>query len=186
MRKSVAIMILALALLVIVPYVFFPSRIVNSVEIQGPDDRVFDEITTARYWPQWHPATLAVTGMIDHPMRLGDTIVEHVNIFGIPGNANWTVVMVNRPRSLRLSGKSGRFGRATIQYNFESRGNSVQFTRTLDYAFFGLSGPLDWFWLRRIMVRQSTTAVKNLKSLVEHHLQASRIPERSCDGRKGG
>ncbi len=34
------------------------SVVVNRIEIAGTLDRVFELVTTAKYWPQWHPATI--------------------------------------------------------------------------------------------------------------------------------
>jgi uncharacterized protein YndB with AHSA1/START domain len=39
--------------------------------VDRPIDAVFDVVTTARFWPEWHPATRGVEGDIDHPARLG-------------------------------------------------------------------------------------------------------------------
>jgi len=47
------------------------TRAANQVTIGGPPERVFDLVTTARYWPDWHPATLAVGGVTERPMALG-------------------------------------------------------------------------------------------------------------------
>ena len=154
----------------IVSFAFFPTSIENKIEIKGQPVRVFDVVTTAKYWPQWHPATLAVSGAIDHPMQLGDTIYEQVNIFGIPGLVEWKVVELEQPSSVKLDGHSLLFAGATIRYQFESRGDSVRFTRTLDYAFLGLGGPLDSIWIKPIMTRQSAVAVRNLKAMVERQL----------------
>ncbi len=60
--------------------------------VDRPIDAVFDVVTTARFWPEWHPATRGVEGDIDHPARLGDKITEHVTIAGIQGSGTWSVV----------------------------------------------------------------------------------------------
>lgn len=145
----------------------FSTRVENQVTIQGEAERVFDTITTAKYWPQWHPATLGVSGAIDKPMQLGDVIVERANIFGIPGTAEWRVTEWTRPTSVKLESQGSLFARATIQYEFSPSGDSVRFTRTLDYAFIGFGGPLDWFWIKPIMENQSARAIENLKAFVE-------------------
>lgn len=150
-----------------VAFVFIPTRIENQIVIRGDAERVFDTITTAKYWTQWHPATLGVSGAIDHPMQLGDIIVERANIFGIPGMAEWRVLEFQRPYSVTLQANS-LFARAAIHYQFEPHGDSVTFTRTLDYAFLGFGGPLDWFWLKPIMEDQSARAMRNLKAFVEN------------------
>ena len=74
----------------------------NTVLIERPRPAVFDAATTARYWPQWHPATRGVEGAIDHPVQLGEVITEHVNIAGREGLAHWTCVEYMRPERLVL------------------------------------------------------------------------------------
>jgi hypothetical protein len=52
------------------------SAFVNTVTINGTSKAVFDLITTARLWPQWHPATKGVGGVVERPYGLGDLIHE--------------------------------------------------------------------------------------------------------------
>ena len=76
--------------------------------VDRPIDAVFDVVTTARFWPDWHPATRGVEGDIDHPARLGDKITEHVTIAGIQGSGTWSVVELDRPHHLALETDSLR------------------------------------------------------------------------------
>ena len=52
------------------------TAVVNTVTINGAPKAVFDLITTARLWPQWHPATKGVGGVVERPYGLGDMIHE--------------------------------------------------------------------------------------------------------------
>jgi hypothetical protein len=56
------------------------TRIVNEVTINGPLDDVFDLVTTARYWTEWHPATVGVSGVVDRPIASGAVIRERAQI----------------------------------------------------------------------------------------------------------
>jgi hypothetical protein len=49
------------------------TAVINTVTIKGPSKAVFDLITTARLWPQWHPATKAVGGVVERPYGLDDS-----------------------------------------------------------------------------------------------------------------
>lgn len=167
MNKFISIFGLLLIGYMAIAFAFFPTHVENEIEIVGQPDRVFDTVTTAKYWTIWHPATLGVSGAIDRPMQLGDTIVERANIFGIPGTAEWRVTELTRTRSVKLETQGSIFAHATIRYEFEPNGDSVKFTRTLDYAFLGFGGPLDLFWIKPIMENQSARAVENLKAFVE-------------------
>jgi hypothetical protein len=167
--KLLGVAIVGLLGYVLASYFVFPTRFRNQIEIEGPSDLAFDLVTTAKYWPTWHPATLGVTGAIDHPMQVGDTIYERVNIFGVTGQVKWTVVERTPPHSLRIEGRS-TFGWANISYTFERTGDKVGVTRDPEYAFLGLGGPLDWLWIKPLMERQSAIAVDNLKRLVEQSI----------------
>ena len=52
------------------------SRILTSICIHRPIAEVFDYVTTPANWPVWHPASIAVSGSSDHPLRLGEEVVE--------------------------------------------------------------------------------------------------------------
>lgn len=44
-------------------------RVSHHFVADRPIDAVFD-VTTARHWTEWHPATRGIEGEIDHPARL--------------------------------------------------------------------------------------------------------------------
>jgi hypothetical protein len=44
-------------------------RVSHQFVVDRPIGAVFDVVTTARFWPEWHPATRAVGG--DVAIRLG-------------------------------------------------------------------------------------------------------------------
>ncbi len=81
-------------------------RVSHHFVARRPIDAVFDVVTTARFWTEWHPATRGVEGDVDHPARLGDRITEHVSIAGIEGSG--------RERGWVRSGRLGRGPRAAL------------------------------------------------------------------------
>ena len=54
--------------------------VTTSIHIQGQANAVFDLMTTARFWPQLHPATTAVGGVTERPFQLGDVVHERAQI----------------------------------------------------------------------------------------------------------
>ncbi len=90
-------------------------RVSHHFVVGRPISAVFDVVTTARFWPEWHPATRSVEGDIGHPARLGDQIIEHVTIAGIHGSGTWTVVEHERPHRLVLETDLA-FGHLRISY----------------------------------------------------------------------
>ena len=97
-------------------------RVSHHFVVDRPIGLVFDVVTTARFWPEWHPATQGVEGDIDHPAGLGDRIIEHVTIAGITGTGTWTVVEHNPPHSLALESVLGD-NRLRISYRLDAVGD---------------------------------------------------------------
>lgn len=79
------------------------GEVTNTVLVRRPRAAAFDVATTGRHWPAWHPATQAVRGAIDHPVQLGEEIVEDVIIGGMAGTAHWTCVEYDQPHRLVLA-----------------------------------------------------------------------------------
>jgi hypothetical protein len=129
-----------------------------------PIDAVFDVVTTARFWTEWHPATRGVEGDIDHPARLGDHIIEHVTIAGIEGTGTWTVVEHDRPLHLALETEFA-VGRLRISYQLAAVADGTRFQRDLDYPDLGPR-------IAAEMEAQSRVGMASLAALVERHIPA--------------
>jgi hypothetical protein len=127
-----------------------------------PIDAVFDVVTTARYWTEWHPATRGVEGDVDHPARLGDRIVEHVTIAGIEGTGTWTVVEHDRPHHLALETELA-VGRLRISYQLAAVVGGTRFQRDLDFPELGPQ-------IAAVMGAQSQAGVASLARLVEREV----------------
>ncbi len=144
------------------------SKVVNQVGIVGPIDRVFNIVTTTRYWPQWHPATLAVGGVTDRPIALGDVIHERAQIGGREYEGDWTVDEHVRPSRVVLQVEGGRI---QITYAFAAEGETTNFRRELEFQpadFIGSAA--DPSALEGLMYRQSEEGLQKLKLLVEELL----------------
>jgi len=128
--------------------------------VDRPIGPVFDFVTTARYWPRWHPATVEVEGDIDQPARDGDRITEHVNIAGITGTGTWTVVECDPPHSLALETDLGA-AHLRICYRLDAVADGrTRFQRDLDFPELGPQ-------IGAAMEEQSAAGVANLARLVE-------------------
>jgi uncharacterized protein YndB with AHSA1/START domain len=144
--------------------------VVNSVRIDGPIERVYDLVTTTKYWPQWHPATVGVSGVTERPVVLGDVVREQARIGAQVYEGDWTVVEHVRPSRLVLSAGSGRL---QISYTFRAMGDVTEFVRELefnpeDFAR-GVPNAGD---VETLMHRQSEAGLQKLKQLVEDLLSS--------------
>jgi hypothetical protein len=141
------------------------ASVSNTVIIEGASHAVFDLVTTARLWPQWHPATHRVGGVTERPYGLGDRIEESGRIGRGEFQVTWKVAEHVRPRRVLLQAE----GLPTqITYSFHTRGKATEFTRELKYKVDDLravaSDPSE---VNRLMRAQSEQAVSQLKILVE-------------------
>ena len=138
-------------------------RVSHHVVVERPIGAVFDVVTTARYWPEWHPATRGVEGDIGHPARLGDRIVEHVTIAGIEGTGTWTVVEHDAPHHLALE-TTLAVGVLRISYRLDAAGpRGTRLRRDLDFPELGPQ-------VNAAMEAQSAAGIANLARLVEREL----------------
>ena len=145
----------------------------NTVLVGRPRPAVFDTATTARYWPQWHPATRGVEGAVDHPVQLGEAITEYVNIAGRDGVAHWTCIEYTRPDRLVLDATGEGGTTARITYTFADQDGGTRFTRAMRYNFAGLpDGSPQAVALDQVMQAQSAVAMNNLKTLIEAEVPA--------------
>ncbi len=144
------------------------AQVTNTIQIHGSLVAVFDLVTTTRFWPQWHPVTIGVGGVIERPFQLGDKIRERARIGAHTYEGTWTVIEHERPTHALLQGDNGRI---QIRYRFQPVGDQVAYSRTLEYypEDFAASTP-DPTRLATLMYAQSEQALQKVKALVEQIL----------------
>jgi hypothetical protein len=154
------------------------TRITTSIRIRRPVGEVFDYVTTPANWPVWHPASISVSGSSNHPLRLGEEIVEEFVAGGRRGRATWRVTRRKAPHRWRIEA-SWPQGQAVISNLLSAEGVDTVFRRDLSYempnAWLAL---LDLLVLRRRMDRESRIALQRLKLVLEgsHRNERSNAP----------
>jgi uncharacterized protein YndB with AHSA1/START domain len=139
-------------------------RMSDELVCDPPIEEVFDVVTTARYWPQWHPATRRVEGDVDGPTQLGHRITEHVTIAGTDGTGTWTVVERDRPHHLALE-TDLHVGHLRISYWFSATAGGTRCRRDLDIPDLGPQ-------VKAAMQAQSTQGMANLARLLRRPVPA--------------
>ncbi|MBD9629435.1 SRPBCC family protein [Pseudomonas sp. PDM19] len=101
----------------------------NEVVIKGRVEQVFDLVTQVRFWPRWHLATRAVSGVTERPFQPGDVFYEFVRTSDGAREIEWQVADYERPcrASIQLKGSSLK-----ITYTFEAHEGGTLFRRTLE------------------------------------------------------
>ncbi len=146
------------------------TAVVTTVTINGTPKAVFDLITTARLWLQWHPATKGVGGVVDRPYGLGDLIHERGLIGDKDFSTTWKVVEHVRPSKIVLQSQNAP---TRITYTFAPGKGTTLFTRKLEYKAESFAAVKE---LEKIMLDQSEQGVKQLKALVEKILNEEKKP----------
>ena len=165
-----AALIVALgAVLLLAPPLQPDTRIVNEITIARPPQRVYDYVTTPANWPRWHPSSLAVHGAIDHPLAVGESVVEDFIVAGRRGSVTWTVVAREAPVSWSIDGTNvDSRGGGTVTYALRPEGGGTRFTRVLTYHMPNLlAGILNDFGVRERVAAESSEAVMRLKAALE-------------------
>ena len=146
------------------------TAVVNTVMINGAPKAVFDLITTARLWPQWHPATKGVGGVVERSYGLGDLIHERGRIGEKDFETTWKVVEHARASKVVLQSQNAP---TRITYTFTPGKGTTVFTRKLEYKAENFPAVKE---LENVMRDQSEQGVKQLKALVEKILSEEAKP----------
>jgi uncharacterized protein YndB with AHSA1/START domain len=168
----IVIGLVAIAIVALVPLpwpdAISATRIVDSVDIAAPPERVFTYVTAPVNWPRWHPQSRAVSGTVDRTPQPGEQTVEDFEIAGRAGRATWTSVAVDPPRRWEFDGHGEGGGGAHIVYTLTPTTDGTHFERELVYR-----GPnllfviVNALRLRAVMEADSAEAVRRLKRAVE-------------------
>ena len=143
------------------------TRIVTTVRIARPIATVFDYVTTPANWPHWHPASRTVSAGADHPLEVGEEVVEEFVAAGRRGSVVWRVTARNAPHLWTIVAAHEE-GSATLTYRLSADGDGTLFERDLAYRASRLSLLiLDLLVLRWRMARESREALRRLKAVLE-------------------
>jgi uncharacterized membrane protein len=144
------------------------TRIVTTIEIRAPIERVFDYATRAGNWPSWHPASRSVRGATDHSAAQSERITEEIETGGRSWRATWTVRERLPPRRWMIEGEAEGGGSATITYRLSAHDGGTRFERELVYRMPNLwLAVLDRLFIRRRMAAESAEALRRLKQILE-------------------
>jgi len=140
--------------------------IVTAVELPCAVAHAFAFVTNPSRWSRWHPATVAVRGVEDRPLALGESVVETIGAAGRRFEAAWVVRACEPPRRWVIE-TTGDEGDARIEYQLEPSAAGCRFTRLLWFR----SHRAPWRWFDRnltrwLLARQSRRALDNLRRLL--------------------
>lgn len=169
-KLAVAI-VFAAALLVgalFLPVELGSTRIVSVADIARGPPEVFAYVTTPGNWPQWHPSSLAVSGAVDHPLQIGESVIEDFQVAGRRGRVTWRVTAREPNRLWRIAGNIEGRESGTVSYSLAPTATGTHFVREFEYRtpnlLFALLNRLS---LRSRIEAESAQAVRQLKERLE-------------------
>jgi uncharacterized protein YndB with AHSA1/START domain len=165
---AVVLVVLGAALLLAPLPVEDLTRIYTVVEIRRPPQAVFDYVTTPAHWPQWHPASRAVSAGADHPLQVGELTLEDFEVAGRRGQALWTVTEREAPRRWRIEATVEEHRAGSVTYTLSPSAEGTRFERELIYPsrnlLFAIVNRLS---IRRQVEVESAQALAQLKERLE-------------------
>jgi len=144
------------------------TKIQNEIIITREPAVVFEYVTTPRNWPNWHPASKAVSGATDHSLAVGEKVTEDFVVAGRAGKVVWTVVKRDPPREWVIDGDVEGHKAGTVTYSLTPVTDGTRFERELTYPARNLLFAI----LNRISIKsrveeESDRAVHTLKRVLE-------------------
>lgn len=141
----------------------------TTVIIERPPTVVFAYITTAGLWPQWQPAVLAVSGVTEQPLRLGEQATTEYRVVGRTGVITWEVTRCLPWRYWTVEGKiAGQANGGAVAYTLAREGHATRLVRTFRFE---TSQPVtrlqDAITLHRGVALEAEGALARLKAMLE-------------------
>ena len=172
------VLLLGAAAVLLAPMPLGSTHIYNSTVIERTPGDVYNYVTTPANWPRWHPSSLGVSGDINHPLLVGEVVLEDFLVAGYQGKVKWTVVERQAPMRGAISGQIEEGGKGKVSYRLTQVNGGTRFEREFEYArpnlLFLLS---DWVSLRGKVSAESAEALRRLKAVLEGTAPASRLAE---------
>lgn len=143
------------------------TRIYTTAFIPAPVETIYDYVTTPGHWPQWHPSSIAVSGMSDHSLTVGEQCIEEFLVAGRRGRVTWTVEERVVPQRWSIAGIiEGRSYGGRVTYTLHAEGEGTRFEREFVYPTPGLLLTLlDLLLVRRRVEAESELALRQLRTI---------------------
>lgn len=142
--------------------------VLNKIRINSPIETVFETVTTAQFWPEWHPSCSGVDGVVDAPYQLDDEIHQVAYVAGKTRRGTWLVTehVPLQKVTLEMDG-----GRLQIRYTFIQSGGTTRVIRRLTYPMPSEPGGYTSEKLEKAMHEESELGLQQLKSLIERKMR---------------
>src|SRR5258706_8857402 len=140
------------------------TQIVTHISIERPVEAVFDYVTNAAKWPEWHPSSVGVDSQTSKSLRVGERVREDIKVGWRRDQVVWTVKEYQRPRRWIIEGLGQQGGSAVLEYQLNANGAATSFTRILNYRMPSkVPAFIDTLLVKHLMKAASRKALARLK-----------------------
>ncbi|MBL8150064.1 MAG: SRPBCC family protein [Blastocatellia bacterium] len=144
------------------------GRVYTTAFINRPVEVVFNYVTTASNWPEWHLSSMGVNAVKGKSLEIGDRVTEDFCVAGKRGRVIWTAIDRRAPSYWVIRGEVEGGGGGTITYNLTPEGKGTKFEREFVYkmpnAFLDI---IDFLFIESRIKKESSKAVSKLKQVLE-------------------
>ena len=138
--------------------------------IDAPPQLVWDLVCDLARGPEYVDVMIKLVSVSDDPIRVGTVYRELSQIGPSKSETEWTITELDPPRHLVHITRSFGFG-ATLTGDLEPHGEGTNLTYEVDYRLLPGVRPVGWLlealFVRRMMDKDFTRTVANLKNLIE-------------------
>jgi carbon monoxide dehydrogenase subunit G len=138
--------------------------------IDAPPQVVWDLVCDLERGPEYVDVMIKLVSASDDPIKVGTVYRELSQIGPSTSETEWTITELDPPEHLVHVTRSFSFG-ATLTGDLEPQGEGTKLTYNVDYQLLPGLRPVGWLlerlFVRRMMDKDFTQTVANLKSLVE-------------------
>ncbi|MAS32425.1 MAG: hypothetical protein CL610_00375 [Anaerolineaceae bacterium] len=138
--------------------------------INASPQTVWDVICDLRRGPEYVDVMLELVYVSDDPVKVGTVYRELSQIGPSKSETEWTITELDPPKHLVHVTRSSEFS-ATLTGDLEPQGQGTKLTYMVEYQLLPALRPLGWLlenlFVRRMMDKDFTQTVANLKKLIE-------------------
>lgn len=140
----------------------------TSIDIDGPRERVFDQLVNWKELTTWSTITGAHTGP-DRCTRVGEEFTQKLKVAGVEVDSQWRVTEYDRPNvvAYEATGPGGSWMRMRQRVHPAEAGSRVELEVQYDLPGGVLGDVVDKLYVERRNEREAEHSLHNLKELIE-------------------
>jgi len=141
------------------------SRVRASIQIDRPRRAVYQFVATPRTWRLWHPGRVTVSGVVDHPPAVGESVTEKLWFGGIQARLAWQVTKRKTPERWAMAVRMPQLGDTALDFMLAANGKGTLLECEIVYD--GVSVLVDRLYVRPRILAEANASLARLKQALE-------------------